>query len=45
MIFMKHYDAVKVEEKIRKFWEKEKIYKFDRSAKILFATFIKTCSD
>ncbi len=26
---MKHYDAKEVEEKIKKFWEKEKIYKFD----------------
>ena len=27
------YDAKEVEEKIRKFWEKEKIYKFDASGK------------
>ncbi len=27
---MKHYDAKEVEEKIKKFWEKEKIYKFDK---------------
>ena len=26
---MKHYNAEEVEEKIKKFWEKEKIYKFD----------------
>jgi len=26
---MKHYDIQKTEEKIRKFWEKQKIYKFD----------------
>ena len=29
MNFMKHYNAEEVEEKIKKFWEKEKIYKFD----------------
>jgi valyl-tRNA synthetase len=27
---MKHYNAKEVEEKIKKFWEKEKIYKFDK---------------
>jgi valyl-tRNA synthetase len=30
---MKHYEAEKVEEKIRKFWEKEKIYRFDAQKK------------
>ena len=30
---MKHYNAKKVEEKIKKFWEKEKIYKFDSKKK------------
>ena len=30
---MKHYDAKEVEEKIKKFWEKEKIYKFDSKKK------------
>jgi valyl-tRNA synthetase len=30
---MKHYDAQKVEEKIGKFWDKEKIYKFDPKSK------------
>ncbi|HUW44040.1 MAG TPA: valine--tRNA ligase [Bacillota bacterium] len=30
---MKHYDAQEVEEKIRKFWDKEKIYKFDGKKK------------
>lgn len=29
MNFMKHYNAEEVEEKIKKFWEKEEIYKFD----------------
>ena len=30
---MAQYDAKKVEERIRKFWEKEKIYKFDAKKK------------
>ena len=30
---MKHYNAKEVEEKIKKFWEKEKIYKFDSKKK------------
>ncbi|MFQ5531831.1 MAG: class I tRNA ligase family protein [Candidatus Nanoarchaeia archaeon] len=30
---MKQYDAKEVEERIRKFWEKEKIYKFDPKSK------------
>ena len=30
---MKHYNAKEVEEKIKKFWEKEKIYKFDTKKK------------
>ena len=30
---MKHYDIRKTEEKIRKFWEREKIYKFDPKKK------------
>ena len=33
MNFMKHYNAEEVEEKIKKFWEKEKIYKFDLKKK------------
>ena len=34
MVFMtKRYNAKEVEEKIRKFWEKEKIYKFDPKKK------------
>lgn len=33
MILMVHYDSKKTEEKIRKFWEKEKIYKFDAKKK------------
>ncbi|GAH71697.1 unnamed protein product, partial [marine sediment metagenome] len=30
---MKHYNAKEVEEKIKKFWEKEKTYKFDSKKK------------
>jgi len=30
---MKHYNAKEVEERIKKFWEKEKIYKFDSKKK------------
>jgi len=30
---MKDYNAEKVEQKIRKFWEKEKIYKFNPKSK------------
>ncbi len=33
MVFMEQYNAKKVEEKIRKFWEREKIYKFDPKKK------------
>ncbi len=34
---MKHYDAAKVEEKIKKFWEKEKIYKFDSKIRKVYS--------
>ncbi len=33
MIFMTQYNAKQVEEKIRKFWEKEKIYKFNPNSR------------
>lgn len=33
MIFMKQYNAKHIEEKIRKFWEKEKIYKFNPNSR------------
>jgi valyl-tRNA synthetase len=34
---MKHYDATKVEQKIKKFWEKQKIYKFDSRKKKVYS--------
>jgi len=33
MAFMKQYNAKQVEEKIKKFWEKEKIYKFNPNSR------------
>jgi len=34
---MKHYDAAKAEQKIKKFWEKQKIYKFDSKKKNIYS--------